>query len=270
MPLWPIEPTLRELGDALLLRFDLQLADDYDLIFHKNETFTGTLTTDTLTASRTWTLPDATGTIGVVGDLTWSEVLTGGATSGGTNAQMTTNDELQFRATTQYINSQAAGYLDYTALTSHRFRMNGADTDVLMEFIGTTNSGQFKWMEDEDRFEFLDEVYFNGISIALTSQATVTPTGTTQTITWSSGNFATCDFGSATGDVTFTFSGAVADGVSPYILKLIQGATARQPVWPGTVKWTNGAPYFSTTNDAEAIATFLYDGTNYYGTFRNY
>lgn len=34
----------------------------------------------------------------------------------------------------------------------------GADTDVSMNFTGTTNSGLFSWMEDEDYFKFSDDV----------------------------------------------------------------------------------------------------------------
>jgi len=37
-----------------------------------------------------------------------------------------------------------------------------ADTDITFNFIGTTNSGVMKWMEDEDYFEFGDNVTANG------------------------------------------------------------------------------------------------------------
>jgi hypothetical protein len=33
-----------------------------------------------------------------------------------------------------------------------------ADTDITLDFEGTTNSGQLKWMEDEDYFEFVDDI----------------------------------------------------------------------------------------------------------------
>ena len=58
----------------------------------------------------------------------------------------------------EQIDSQADGYLDYTVTTGHRFRMSAADTDVRLEFIGTTNSGLLEWMEDEDEFKFSDKI----------------------------------------------------------------------------------------------------------------
>jgi hypothetical protein len=36
-----------------------------------------------------------------------------------------------------------------------------ADTDITMTFTGTTSSGEFKWMEDEDYFQFSDAVVFD-------------------------------------------------------------------------------------------------------------
>ncbi len=58
----------------------------------------------------------------------------------------------------EYIDSLADGYLDYSVTTAHRFNMSTANTDVRLEFIGTTNSGLLEWMEDEDYFKFGDEV----------------------------------------------------------------------------------------------------------------
>ncbi len=34
----------------------------------------------------------------------------------------------------------------------------GTNLDITMKFFGTTNSGQFMWMEDEDRFDFADDI----------------------------------------------------------------------------------------------------------------
>jgi hypothetical protein len=44
-------------------------------------------------------------------------------------------------------------------INASTFAVNGgADTDVTMNFTGTTNSGVYKWMEDEDYFEFSDDI----------------------------------------------------------------------------------------------------------------
>ncbi len=61
----------------------------------------------------------------------------------------------------------SVGYLDYKATTAHRFNMVAADTDVRLEFVGTTNSGLLIWLEDEDAFYFNDSVLMLG-SKALT------------------------------------------------------------------------------------------------------
>ena len=58
----------------------------------------------------------------------------------------------------EFIDSEADGFLDYSVTTAHRFRMSVADTDVRLEFIGTTNSGLLEWKEDEDFFEFSDDI----------------------------------------------------------------------------------------------------------------
>ncbi|KKN53627.1 hypothetical protein LCGC14_0600580 [marine sediment metagenome] len=41
----------------------------------------------------------------------------------------------------------------------------GVDTDLVSNWIGTTNSGAITWMEDEDRFEFADDIKMNGETI---------------------------------------------------------------------------------------------------------
>lgn len=88
------------------------------------------------------------------------------------------------------------------------------------------------------------------------------PTGTTQTINWDDGNGQVIDLGSATGDVTLTLNKPKAGAT--YLLKVIQGATARQFVYPANVKWSNGVePEISTGNDEEDLISLFYDGTNY-------
>lgn len=104
-----------------------------------------------------------------------------------------------------------------------------------------------------------------------TIPATMAPAGTTQTIDWDNGNVQVIDLEDASGDVTLTFSNAVAGG--SYILKVIQdSAVARNIVWPATVYWPDGVtPVISTGANALDIASFLYDGTNYFGNIgQNY
>ena len=92
--------------------------------------------------------------------------------------------------------------------------------------------------------------------------ATLTPTGTTQEVDWSDGNVQVIDLGSASGDVTVTFSNAGVGG--SMALKIIQGGTARNITWPAGVLWeSDSAPTITTTNDAVDLITMVFDGTNY-------
>lgn len=103
-------------------------------------------------------------------------------------------------------------------------------------------------------------------NVSVTIPTTVTTAGTTATIDWANGNGQVFDAQGSTGNVTFTFSNP-ASGAS-YVLKVIQGATARTYVWPAAVKWPSAtAPTVTTTNDGIDVLTFFYDGTSYFGSF---
>lgn len=93
------------------------------------------------------------------------------------------------------------------------------------------------------------------------------PAGTSQAIDWSLGAIVPLSLASASGDVTLTFSNPSAGG--RYRLIIDQGATPRDISWP-TIKWENGqAPILSTANGAIDIVDLYYDGTSYYGEFKN-
>jgi hypothetical protein len=100
--------------------------------------------------------------------------------------------------------------------------------------------------------------------LVTTLPTALTPSSTAQTIDWSSGNIQTINLSSATGNVTLTFSNAVAGAA--LAVKVVQGATPYNVVWPASVKWPNGtAPTISTTSGAMDLVTFFYDGTYYFG-----
>lgn len=97
--------------------------------------------------------------------------------------------------------------------------------------------------------------------------STLAPSGTTQTVDWDLGNTQKIDLGSATGNVTLTLSNAQTGGL--YRLFLIQGATARDIVWPASVKWPQGQmPILSTANGAIDIVELYWDGSNYYADWQ--
>lgn len=104
------------------------------------------------------------------------------------------------------------------------------------------------------------------LNIALAQAATVTPTATTQTVNFDLGNTQKINLGSATGDVTVTLSNAQTGGL--YRIFAIQGATARNLLWPASVKWPQGqAPILSTGNGDIDVIELYYDGTSFYGSW---
>lgn len=97
---------------------------------------------------------------------------------------------------------------------------------------------------------------------------TMVPTGTTQTVDWNAANGQTLDLGSASGSVTLAFSNGQAGG--SYVLAIIQSATARTLIWPGTVLWQGGtAVVLTTTNDAVDLVVCYFTGAAYYCNFGN-
>jgi hypothetical protein len=102
---------------------------------------------------------------------------------------------------------------------------------------------------------------------ALSAQDTETQAASAaHTIDLDDANSTVWDLQAATGDVTLTLSNGQA-GAS-YIIKIIQGSTARNVTWPASVKWPGGtAPTISTTDDDVDLISLYFDGTNYYGTF---
>jgi len=96
--------------------------------------------------------------------------------------------------------------------------------------------------------------------------STVTTGGTTFTCDFALGNECVFDAQGSSGNLTATFSNPNA-GAS-YIIKLIQGSSARTYTWPGTAKWPSGtAPTVTATNDAVDVISCYYDGTNYLCSF---
>ena len=95
------------------------------------------------------------------------------------------------------------------------------------------------------------------------------PAGTTQDVDFDNGEIQVLDLGSASGDVTLTFSNPGA-AVRRLTLLVIQGATARDIIWP-TLNWPQGnKPILSQADDAIDKIEILWDGTaEYYGTDLN-
>jgi len=58
-------------------------------------------------------------------------------------------------------NSMVVGNLGTSGINSISF-CSTANTDISVNFVATTKSGLFKWMEDEDYFDFIDTIKFTG------------------------------------------------------------------------------------------------------------
>lgn len=73
-----------------------------------------------------------------------------------------------------------------------------------------------------------------------------------------------------TGNVTFTFNGAIAGKACSFAIYLKQDSTGSRTVtWPGTARWSGGVgPTLSTAANAVDIVVFetLDNGTNWYGS----
>jgi hypothetical protein len=95
--------------------------------------------------------------------------------------------------------------------------------------------------------------------------ATITTAGTTATVDWNNGNAQIFDIQGSSGNVTVTLSNPKA-GAS-YVLKVIQGSTARTVTYSPVPKHAGGTAYVATTtNDAVDLCTWLYDGSSYLGS----
>lgn len=110
---------------------------------------------------------------------------------------------------------------------------------------------------------------YNGEQVIASTPGTKTPAGTTETIDWKDGLSQILDLDTASGDVTLTLNNPVAG--QSYLLKIIQGATARDVILPSTVLFPGAtAPTtldISITDNAIDTLTLYFDGTNYLGGF---
>ena len=131
---------------------------------------------------------------------------------------------------------------------------------------------------DTDQFVIKADgtVEYQGVEIATVNgitpvtPTTYTPSGTTQTITFADNDqLAILDLGSATGNVTLTLSGMSAGGA--YTIKVIQGATARNLVFPsGVIASSNQTAWDQPTrvltmtavDDSVDVVGLSYDGTS--------
>lgn len=95
-----------------------------------------------------------------------------------------------------------------------------------------------------------------------TTVQTLTPTGTTQSINWNNGQHVLLNLASATGNVTLTLSNPTAG--ARYLIKVTQGATARNLVFPtGTLQIGGGGVNYVGIASTIDIISVSYNGSTY-------
>jgi hypothetical protein len=93
--------------------------------------------------------------------------------------------------------------------------------------------------------------------------ATLNPSGTTQTVDWTSGTSQIVNAASTSGTLVLTFSNPVNGG--RYVLETV-GLTGRTWTFPSAVKWAGGTPPTVTAlTGAIDMFEFYYDGSIYVG-----
>lgn len=94
-----------------------------------------------VTATQTWTMPDATWTVALLTDIPWVEwladTLAVGNTSWANNIQMTGTQQIQFGGTTNYVANGATGLIEHTSNKGHKFSIGTT------EFI-VSNTGKLQ------------------------------------------------------------------------------------------------------------------------------
>jgi len=95
-----------------------------------------------------------------------------------------------------------------------------------------------------------------------TTVQTFTPTGTTQTIDWNSGQHVLLNLASATGNVTLTLNNPIAG--ARYLIRVTQGATARNLVFPaGTLQIGGGGVNYVGIASTVDVISVSWNGTTY-------
>lgn len=84
---------------------------------------------------------------------------------------------------------------------------------------------------------------------------------TADTIDWGTGSVHKSTL---TGSCTYTFTNPTIGGV--YLLRVLTGAGSFAVTWPATVKWVS-TPTVTTAASKMDLFSFLWDGTNFYGTY---
>jgi hypothetical protein len=204
------------LSGATLTMPTLNLEDATNqIVLDSDGTFTGTVTMAGLSASRTYTFPDADITVGNV-----------------SNTGTPVNNQLAVWTTATVVEGDANLTWDATTLSV----LNVTITNDLNLSGGVAHGIEFD----------------NGTA------------GAADTIDWNAGNNQRSTLDE---NVTYTFTDP--PGPTKLVLRIIQDAGGTNTVtWPASVEWEGGAaPTISAGSNAIDVVSFYHDGTTYYGSF---
>lgn len=158
------------------------------------------------------------------------------------------------------LNGNTVGGVDATELSIlEGATVTTAELNYLdITTLGTSQASKAVTADANGVVTFADGIVEDSTSITSSSNAA--------TINLRDGTFFEHDL---TENVTYTFSNPGSSGTaSGFVLKVIQGSTARTITWPSSVDWPGGtAPTLSTGNDnVDVFVFFTIDGgTTYYG-----
>jgi len=192
-----------------------------------------TLTPTTLTASRTLTLPDATGTL----------LVSGGALGTPSSGTLTNATGLPISTGVSGLGTNVATFL----ATPSSANLISAVTDETGTGILVFNNTPA--LTNPTVTNYVETAYTANTSTAITVALT---NGTVQILT-------------LTGNATITMPTAVAG--KSFIIILAQDATGSRTVTWSTVSWPSAtAPTITSTASKKDIYSFFSDGTSWYGT----
>ena len=157
------------------------------------------------------------------------------------------------RGTEANLPTLEAGELGFTTDTHKVYVGDGTDNHLV---TGITK------VEDDPNPRAGGEFDFQNHSAGFTLQ-TYTGTGTTA-IDWTKGNHIKFTFGAQNETITFTAPSKPCAGH----LIIVQDSTGSRTItWNTTIKWVGQVvPTLTTTANGIDILSFLYDGTNWYGS----
>lgn len=133
----------------------------------------------------------------------------------------------------------------------------------------TTRYLNFRSTDTTERVEVRKNFLIDGVQQSHAAPSVISTSGVAvATIDWNTGNIQAIDLQGATGDVTLTLSNP-GSGYASYVVKVIQGSTPRNLIWPGSVLKPGGvAPTISTADNAIDVMYLIWDGANYLLTFQ--